>query len=76
MSETMWKVLDTLRRFYLDPDLPVHLAVWHLEEEVGVKLAGCGVEGDPAVEKLVQLGLIEELIDLGCRFRIVVKDGE
>lgn len=77
MTEIMWKVLDILRKFYLDPDLPGHLSVWHLEEEVGVKLAGCGVpDGDPAIEKLVEMGLIEELLDLGCRFRIVVKDGE
>lgn len=77
MTETMVKVLDLLRRAHLERDLTGgYRAVWHLEDELGIKLAGCGVpDGDNAIEQLVKLGLIEEVADLGCRFRIVVRDG-
>lgn len=78
MTEIMWKILDTLRRLYLERDgVGDYLAAWHLQDELGIKLAGCGVpDGDNAIEELVKLGLIEEVPDLGCRFRIVVRDGE
>ena len=77
MTETMWKVIEVLYAAYLIDGTGGYRAAWHLEDEIGVKLAGCGVsDGDPALQKLVEMGLIEELPDLGCRFRIVVKDGE
>jgi len=78
MTETMWKVLDILRQLYLNPLVGGgYRAMWHLEDEIGVKLAGCGVpDGDPALQKLVEMGLIEELFDLGCRFRIRIYTNE
>lgn len=77
MTPTMWAIIDILRQLYLERGADGgYLAAWHLEDELGIKLAGCGVpDGDPAIEKLVKLGLIEEVENLGCRFRIVVKDG-
>lgn len=74
----MWNVLDILRRLYLERDgVGDYLATWHLEDKLGVKLAGCGVpDGDNAIEQLVNLGLIEEVPELGCRYRIVVTDGQ
>lgn len=75
MTPTMWKVLRALIEAHYGNSK--YLAAWHLEEILGVKLAGCGVyDGDNAIEKLVELGLIEEVENLGCRFRIVVRDGE
>lgn len=74
MTETMWKVLQLLikRRF----DGIGYSSTWSMSKELNIELAGCGVPyGDPALEKLVELGLIEELPDLGCRYRIVVTDG-
>lgn len=73
MTETMWKVLIFMYRTLEDDKTP-YWSAWHLEERLGIKLAGCGVpDGDLALEKLVKMGLIEELPDLHCRYRIVVK---
>lgn len=74
MTETMWKVLELLIKRHFDGI--GYCSVWSMSRALNIQLAGCGVHGDPAIEKLVEMGLIEELPDLGCRFRIVVKDGE
>lgn len=74
MTETMWRVLELLikRRF----DGIGYASTWSMSNELRVELAGCGVPyGDPALGRLVEMGLIQELEDLGCRYRIVVTDG-
>lgn len=78
MTETMWKIIYTLRQLYVKRGKEAgYLALWNIEDDLGIKLAGCGVpDGDTAIEQLVKLGLIEELPALGCRYRIVVRDGE
>jgi hypothetical protein len=74
VTDAMWKVIVFMYRTLEDDKTP-YWSVWHLEERLGIKLAGCGVpHGDDAIEQLVKLGLIEELPDLGCRYRIVVKE--
>lgn len=75
MSETMWKILDVLRGGYLKEGTAYYRSVWSLRAEIGVdELAGCGVPyGDSALEKLAEMGLIEELTDLHCRYRIVIR---
>lgn len=71
MTETMWKIIDLM---YNRKDTP-YWSSWSLREQLGIDLAGCGFHyGDDAIEQLVTLGLIEELPDLGCRYRIVVKE--
>ncbi len=72
MTETMWKILDILRRSYLDPGQAGYWTIWHLQDRLGIELEGCGCPGDPALTNLVKFGLIEELSDLHCRYRIVV----
>lgn len=75
MTSIMWKVLDILINLHFDSI--GYASVWHLQERLRIELADCGVpDGDNAIEKLVEMGLIEELPDLGCRYRIVVTDGE
>lgn len=70
----MWKVIAFMYSTLKDGKTP-YWSAWHLEERLGIKLAGCGVPtGDDAIEQLVKLGLIEELPDLGCRYRIVVAE--
>lgn len=74
MNETMWKVLEILIKRHFDGI--GYASTWSLSQTLGIELAGCGVPyGDPALEALVKLGLIEEVPDLGCRYQIVVKDG-
>ncbi len=73
MTETMWTIIDILRRAYLDPDRPDYWTLWHLQDKIGIELEGCGCPGDPAITKLVKMGIIEELPDLHCRYRIVVE---
>ena len=72
MTETMWKILDILRRSYLALSQAGYWTIWQLQDELGIELEGCGCPGDPALTNLVKLGLIEELSDLHCRYRIVV----
>lgn len=75
MNEIMWKVLDELRWVYLQGGKGGGYAtLWYLQGVVGVDLAGCGVPGNDAIERLLEMGLIEELPDLHCRYRIVVKE--
>lgn len=76
MTEKMWAIIDLLHQMYVERGRDGgYLAAWGLEDAIGVKFSGCGVPvGDPAIEKLVKMGLIEELPDLSCRFRIVVQD--
>lgn len=77
MTETMWRVVALLMEAHYTS--VGYLALWHIQERINdealtVKLAGCGVpEGDNAIERLVEMGLIEELPNLGCRYRIVIK---
>lgn len=72
MSKTMWKVLQSLIRAHFE-EAGFYRSVWSLSSEIGIDLAGCGVpEGDPALEALVKLGLIEEVPDLHCRYQIVI----
>lgn len=74
MTETMWKILGILIECHFDGR--GYAAVWQIAHEININLAGCIVtDGDPALEALVKLGLIEEVPDLGCRYRIVVTDG-
>lgn len=73
MTETMWKILDVLRGGYLKAGAGYYRSTWSLGAEIGKELAGCGVPyADDAIEKLEELGLIEELSDLHCRYRIVI----
>jgi hypothetical protein len=72
MSETMWKIIDIMRQHYLK-DHGSYWATWKLQKKLGIELEGCGINGDPAITRLVELGLIEELPDLHCRYRIVIK---
>lgn len=73
MTETMWKVLEILIKRHFDGI--GYCSVWSMSKALNIELAGCGVPyGDPSLLKLVEMGLIEELPDLGCRFRIVVRD--
>lgn len=75
MTETMWKVLRALIEARFGNSK--YLSLWNLQEILGTELAGCGVpDGDTAIEKLVEMGLIEEVPDLGCRYRVVITDGE
>lgn len=72
MTQTMWKIIDIMRRHYLK-DHGSYWTIWHLQEKLGIELEGCGVPGDPAITELLKLGLIEELPDLHCRYRIAIK---
>lgn len=78
MTETMWRVIAVLIKAHYTPGVS-YLALWHIQEEIKdddftVELEGCGVPiGDPAIDRLMEMGLIEELPDLHCRYRIVVK---
>lgn len=66
-------VLAILMKAHFTEYAGSHRATWQLEKETETKLAGLGEpEGDNAIEKLVEMGLIEELPDLGGRYRIVV----
>lgn len=71
MTETMWKILDIMRRHYLE-DRGSYWTIWHLQEKIGIELEGGGCPGDPAITKLLALGIIEEFPDLQCRYRIVI----
>lgn len=71
MTETMWKVLYELLRIHLCGPAG-YASLWHLQDAVKVDLEGCGVPGDPAVMRLLEMGLIAELPDLPYRYRLVV----
>jgi hypothetical protein len=70
LTELQQKIIDMLKQ--ID-----YLAIWQIEELTNVSISGCGVPtGDNAVEELVRLGLIEELPELACRYRIVASVGD
>lgn len=77
MTEVMWRVIAVLiKAHYAGP--VSYMALWHIQEQINdadftVELEGCGCPGDPAITELLKLGLIEELPDLHCRYRIVIK---
>jgi len=74
MTEAMWKVLYCLLNAKLS-DRTHFRAIWQLEDEIGLKLAGGGVpDGDTAIGQLLEMGLIEEVPNLGCRYQVVVKN--
>ena len=88
MSIQAWKILSlfikhTETRFNGDYGRG-YLACWHITEKLGVDVSllnSIGVKRphadnklEQAMHELVQLGLIEEVPDLGERYRLVVKD--
>lgn len=70
MTETMWKVINELYTAY---GQGAYIALWNLQRMVGVELEGCGCPGDPAITKLLELGLIEEVPGLSWRYQIKVE---
>ena len=73
MTETMWKVINELYATYMIRGQWAYIEHWNLQQIVGVDLEGCGCPGDPAVTLLLKMGLIEEVPDLNCRYRIKVE---
>lgn len=73
LDQTTWQVLKLLIEAHFAPT-PTYLAQWNIERGMGVELAGCGCPGHPALEILVQMGLIREMPDLSHRYELIVKE--
>ncbi|MCB1714254.1 MAG: hypothetical protein KDK05_03870 [Candidatus Competibacteraceae bacterium] len=71
---------EQIRRYAIIGVLSQHryMAVWHIAETLGVDLiefGGCGTSGvwSSTIDTLVAEGIIEEVPDLGCRYRLKVQ---
>lgn len=80
MSEAAWKILALFFADHKRNRPSYYLASWHLKEALGVEIDAAHVkiaprnEYEQALHDLIELGIMEEMPNLGERFHLIVKE--
>ena len=79
ISDLAWRILYTLMQARYEHNLG-YLAEWNIDKALNLDYGQWSwkyphTPVDHAVRELIDRGLIEEMSDLGCRYRLIEKEG-